>query len=130
MFTNLLFVILTSLVTVTTCAALSARAQPSERSPLVAQAPEAGMMAIATPGSTRVRVLYVRGGSMVLLRELRLRAGDTVTGVALSADGDDLVIDTARSAYMMSTREWSQQPLQVVAIGQTERASPAVLTTR
>src|SRR5438128_12103562 len=62
--------------------------------PIVAQAPEAGIMAIAPKGSGTVRVLFARGGGMALIREIRLPRGHVVTGLAVSADGRDFVIST------------------------------------
>ena len=55
--------------------------------PIVAQAPEAGIMAIAANGSGTVRVLFARRGSMVLIRDIRLPRGQAVRGMAVSADG-------------------------------------------
>lgn len=79
--------------------------------PLVAEAPEAGVMAIAGPVPGTVRVLYTRNGGMVLVRELRLPAGAIVRELSLSADGTDLFIATDTVAYAASTRSGRIEPL-------------------
>jgi hypothetical protein len=94
-------------------------------SALVSRAPEAGIVAIAAPGAASVRVLYARNGGMVLLGEVRVPAGDAITGIALSADGSDLVVDTDKSAYTISTRTWVARPARVLAL---QRAVPMAET--
>jgi hypothetical protein len=79
--------------------------------PVAAEAPEAGIMAIAGPVPGTVRVLYVRNGAMVLMRELRLPEGSEVRELSLSADGTDLVIATDTVAYAASTRSGRIAPL-------------------
>ena len=86
--------------------------------PLVAEAPEAGMMAIAGPVPATVRVLYTRNGGMVLVRELRLPAGAIVHDLSLSADGTDLLIATDTMAYAASTRSGRIEPLALAAISE------------
>jgi hypothetical protein len=125
--TNLIVVLLASLVTAAACAAFSDPTSQDRRAPLVAEAPDAGMIAIAAPGSRRVRVLYARNGGMVLLRELRLSPADSVRGIALSADGQDLVIDTPRTDYIISTRQWDRQPLRSVAVVPTVSVNAGTL---
>lgn len=83
--------------------------------PVVAQAPEAGVIAIAAQGSGTVRVLFARRGSMVLLKAIRLPAGQTVTGLSLSADGRDLVIGTGSLAYLASGDKWTPRPVEAVS---------------
>jgi len=118
MWTKMVFAasLVASLVATAFCAVFTGGRDPGSRVPLVAEAPEAGMIAVATPGSGRVRVLYARNGGMVLLRELWLREGDTVSAIAISSDGTDLVIGTSRGDYMVSTRLWDRHPLRNVAL--------------
>ena len=89
--------------------------------PLVAEAPEAGMMAIAGPVPATVRVLYTRNGGMVLGRELRLPGGAIVRDLSLSADGTDLFIATDTMAYAASTRSGRMEPLALAARGDRPR---------
>ena len=83
--------------------------------PIVAQAPEAGIMAIAANGSGTVRVLFARRGSMVLIRDIRLPRGQAVRGMAVSADGRDFVINTDALAYFISMGAWKLQPIGALA---------------
>ena len=87
------------------------------------------MVAIASSGSSSVRVLYVRNGGMVLLRDVRVPAGDTITAIALSADGEDLVVDTSRSVYAISTRTWSSRPARVLALQHSPMPDVTAATT-
>lgn len=93
------------------------QAEPGSRAahPLVAEAPEAGMMAIAGPAPATVRVLYTRNGGMALARELHLPAGAIVRDLSLSADGADLLIATDTVAYAASTRSGRVEPLTLAA---------------
>jgi len=89
--------------------------------PLVAEAPEAGVIAIAGPVPATVRVLYTRNGGMVLVRELRLPAGAIVRDLSLSADGTDLLIATDTMAYAASTRSGRMEPVALAASGERLR---------
>jgi hypothetical protein len=71
---------------------------------LVASAPEAGLIAIAGPVPGKIRILYARNGTMVLLREISVPPGGDVRELALSADGKDLFVATEASGYALSTR--------------------------
>jgi hypothetical protein len=95
--------------------------------PLVAEAEDAGLVAIASPRTASVRVIYARNGGMVLLGEVRVPASERVTGVALSADGEDLLIDTDRASYAVSTRTWSSRPARVVALDRTSTPAETAL---
>ena len=85
--------------------------------PVVAQAPEAGVIAIAAEGSGTVRVLFARRGSMVLLKAIRLPPGQIVTSLSLSADGRDLVIGTESLAYLASGDKWRLRPVEALGGG-------------
>jgi hypothetical protein len=71
---------------------------------LIANAAEAGLIAIAGPVPGKIRVLYARNGGMVLLREISVPAGAQVRDLSLSADGNDLFVATDATVYAMSTR--------------------------
>jgi hypothetical protein len=86
--------------------------------PVVAEAPEAGVMAIAGPVPATVRVLYTRNGGMALARQLRLPAGAIVRDLSLSADGTDLLIATDTIAYAASTRTGRIAPVARAATSQ------------
>src|SRR5262245_19917504 len=112
-------VLLGLLVGLTLMAGGCAQRGPDARSqvlrPLMAEAPEAGILAIAVPASGTVRVLYARNGGMVLVRELRVPAGAVVRDLSLSADGADLIIATEAAAYVASTRTGRMEPLAMAA---------------
>jgi len=71
---------------------------------LVANAPEAGVIAMAGPGPGRIRVLFARNGGMVLQREISVPGAGEVRELSLSADGNDLFVATDTAAYALSTR--------------------------
>jgi hypothetical protein len=71
---------------------------------LVANAPEAGVIAMAGPGPGRIRVLFARNGGMVLQREISVPGAGEVRELSLSADGNDLFVATDTTAYALSTR--------------------------
>jgi hypothetical protein len=83
-----------------------------------AEAPDAGMVALAGDDPRTVRLLYARNGSMVLIREIRLPPGELVTELSLSADGRDLVIGTQSQRYLASANAWKPQ-----AVGSFARAT-------
>jgi hypothetical protein len=83
--------------------------------PVVAEAPEVGIMAIAGPVPGTVRVLYARNGAMALVRELRLPKGAAVRELSLSSDGTELIIGTETVAYAASTRSGRIEPLALAA---------------
>jgi hypothetical protein len=98
--------------------------------PLVAQAPDAGVIAIGAQGSGTVRVLFARRGSMVLLKSIRLPAGQTVTSLSLSADGRDLVIGTESLAYLASGDKWRLRPVEALSSGIEATARTARVEAR
>ena len=81
---------------------------PAGGSPRVtAQAPDAGMLALAGDDPRTVRLLFARNGSMVLIKEIRLPPGEVVRELSLSADGRDLVIGTRSRDYLASANAWT-----------------------
>lgn len=85
--------------------------------PIVAQAPDAGIIAIAGPASGNVRVLFARNGGMVLIKDIRLPTGQRVMSLSVSADGRDLVIGTESVVYLVSDNTWKLQSIGAVARG-------------
>lgn len=83
---------------------MGARESAAGSPPLVASAPEAGVIAIAGPVPGRIRVLYARNGAMVLLREISVPETAQIRELSLSADGRDLFVATDVAAYALSTR--------------------------
>ena len=71
---------------------------------LVADAPS-GLVAVASPGARNVRVLLVRGASIVRLREVFVPEGETVSGVHWRHADGRLIIEThaMRFAFDPST---------------------------
>jgi len=102
-------------VALAACTDSLARSDPAAAAPVVAQAPEAGVIAIAARGTGTVRVLFARRGSMVLLKAIRLPAGERVTSLSLSADGRDLVIGTESFDYLASGDKWRLRPVEALA---------------
>ena len=89
---------------------------------LVANAPEAGLIAIAGPVPGRIRVLFARNGGMVLLREISVPGAGQVRELSLSADGSDLFVATDASAYAFSTRTGCVEA-QALAAGDLRHAA-------
>lgn len=83
--------------------------------PIVARAPDASIIAIAGQGSGTVRVMFARNGGMVLIKAIRLPAGQTVTSLAVSADGRDLVIGTQSITYLASGGAWKLQAVAALS---------------
>ena len=54
---------------------------------------------------------------MVLLKAIRLPAGQGVTSLSLSADGRDLVIGTESLAYFASGDRWKLHPADALSRG-------------
>jgi len=101
------------------CADRAAETGALAARPVVAEASEVGIIAIAGPVPGTVRVLYARNGGMVLVRELRLPKGAEVCELSLSADGNDLFIGTDTVAYAASTRNGRIEPLALAATKRT-----------
>lgn len=80
--------------------------------PIVARAPDASIIAIAGQGSGTVRVMFARNGGMVLIKDIRLPAGQTVTSLA---DGRDLVIGTQSITYLASGGAWKLQAVAALS---------------
>jgi len=89
---------------------------------LVANAHEAGLIAIAGPVPGRIRVLFARNGGMVLLREISVPGAGQVRELSLSADGSDLFVATDASAYAFSTRTGCVEA-QALAAGDLRHAA-------
>ena len=87
--------------------------------PIIAQTPDSGMIAIAGQRSGTVRVLFARNGGMVLIKDIRLPAGQGVMDLSLSADGRDLVIGTDSTVYLASRDAWKLHPVGVLTASLT-----------
>src|SRR4051812_37829422 len=86
-------------------AALLAACAPVQGGPaILAAAPTTGMIAVTAGGSASVRLLYVRGGSIVLLRTISLPRGDAVQSVTWSNDERDVLIQTSGKVLALDTR--------------------------
>lgn len=96
---------------------------PGVAMPIVAQAPDAGIIAIAGQASGTVRVMFARNGGMVLIKDIRLPPGQSVTNLSVSADGRDLVIGTESVAYLASGGTWKLQAVDVLTRGPLVDAS-------
>jgi len=88
--------------------------------PIIAQAPDSGMMAIAGQRSGTIRVLFARNGGMVLIKDIRLPAGQAVMDLSLSADARDLVIGTESTVYLASGDAWKLHAVGVLTRGPLE----------
>jgi len=93
--------------------------------PIVAQAPDAGIVAIAGQASRTVRVMFARNGGMVLIKDIRLPAGQRVTSLSMSADGRDVLIGTESSIYLASGGAWKLQAVDALTRGPLIEASRA-----
>ena len=61
--------------------------------------------------------MFARNGGMVLIKDIRLPAGQGVTNLSLSADGRDLVIGTESVVYLASSGTWKLPAVGVVTRG-------------
>jgi WD40 repeat protein len=73
---------------------------------LVATSPDGTRIALASAGMRNVRVLRVSGGSVVRLREVFVPEGEAVSGIAWSADGQDVIVTTHGPKLAVDTRTW------------------------
>ena len=102
------------------CVLLAACAPVHGGRAILAAAPTAGMVAVTAVGSANVRILYVRGGSIVLLRTIWLPPGDAVQSVTWSNGERDVLIATSGSVLALDTRTWRLESiprLAAVALG-------------
>lgn len=90
---------------------------PGVAMPIVAQAPDAGIIAIAAQASGTVRVMFARNGGMVLIKDIRLPPGQSVTNLSVSADGRDVVIGTESAVYLASGGTWKLEAVGVLTRG-------------
>jgi len=96
---------------------------PGVAMPIVAQAPDAGIIAIAGQASGTVRVMFARNGGMVLIKDIRLPPGQSVTNLSVSADGRNVVIGTESAVYLASGGTWKLQTVGVLTRGPLVDAS-------
>jgi hypothetical protein len=96
---------------------------PGVAMPIVAQAPDAGIIAIAGQASGAVRVMFARNGGMVLIKDIRLPPGQSVTNLSVSADGRNVVIGTESAVYLASGGTWKLQTVGVLTRGPLVDAS-------
>ena len=73
------------------------------------------MIAVTAQGSASVRVLYVRGGSIVLLRTVALPKGDAVQSIRWSSDERDVLITSSEELLALDTRTWRLDALPQLA---------------
>jgi hypothetical protein len=79
--------------------------------PIMTSAPTTGLVAVSAEGSTSVRILYARGGSIVLMRTVFLPPGERVHALAWSSDERDAVITTTAGVLALDTRTWRLAPV-------------------
>jgi len=79
---------------------------PAAPDTLVATAPDGVRIAVASAGGRNVRVLYVSGGSIVRLREVFVRDGEAVAGIAWSEDGREVIVSTRGPGLAVNARTW------------------------
>jgi hypothetical protein len=89
---------------------LAACAPATAGDPIMASSGTSGMMAVTAENATSVRILYVRGGSIVLARMVFMPPGERVRSVQWSSDGRDAVIATSRGVLALDTRTWRLEP--------------------
>lgn len=82
---------------------------------ILAAAPTSGMIAVTSVGSASVRLLYARGGSIVLLRTIDLPPGDAVQSVTWSNDERDVLIATYGKVLALDTRTWRLESIPRLA---------------
>jgi hypothetical protein len=82
---------------------------------ILAAAPTTGLVAVTAVGSASVRLLYVRGGSIVLLRTVWLPPGDAVKSVTWSNSERDVLIATSGNVLALDTRTWRLESIQRLA---------------
>jgi hypothetical protein len=97
------------------CVRLAACAPARGGSASLAAAPRTGMIAVSAAGSANVRLLYVRGGSIVLLRTVWLPPGDAVQSVTWSNDERDVLIATSGNVLAVDTRTWRLESIPRLA---------------
>lgn len=102
-----------------TACMLAACAPAADGPPIIASARTTGLMAVSAAGATSVRILYVRGGSIVLLRTVFLPPGERVQSVTWSSDDCCALIETSGSVLALDTRTW-----RIESIGRLAAASP------
>jgi hypothetical protein len=95
--------------------ALAACAPVRTAPAIVVAAPTTGMIAVTELGSASVRLLYARGGSIVLLRTVYLQPGDAVQSVAWSNDERDVLIATSGKVLALDTRTWRLESIPRLA---------------
>jgi len=88
-------------------------ATPRVNSPILVTDAASGLTAISNVGAREVRVLYLRGPSIVLVREVFLPAGTAVTGLVPAGDGRGLIVEAGESRYALDLRTF-----QVAALPQ------------
>jgi len=97
------------------CLLLAACAPVHGGPAILASAPTAGMVAVTAVGSAHVRLLYVRGGSIVLLRTIWLPPGDAVQSVTWSNDERAVLIATSGNVLALDTRTWRLEAIPRLA---------------
>jgi hypothetical protein len=109
------------------CVLLAACAPARGGLAILAAAPTNGMIAVSAAGSANVRLLYVRGGSIVLLRTVWLPPGDAVQSVTWSNDERDVLIATSGNVLAVDTRTWHLESIPRLAAVARDGAGKARL---
>jgi hypothetical protein len=68
---------------------------------LLASEPSTGLVAVSSVGACNVRVLFVRGPSIVRLREVFVPDGETVSAVHWQAGDGRLIIETDATRFAL-----------------------------
>jgi hypothetical protein len=110
---------------VATAFILVACAPAPDGPPLLAPAPTSGLVAVSAGGASSVRILYVRGGSIVLMRTVFLPPGEHVRALAWSPDERDAVIETSGGVLALDTRTWRLAPIVRLAAARDDARAAA-----
>ena len=101
--------------------ALAGCAPAPDGQPILVSTPTTGLMAVSAVGATNVRVLHVRGGSIVLLRTVFLPPGERVQSVSWSSDERAALIATFGKVLTVDTRTWRiEWTAQLAAMAQRD----------
>jgi hypothetical protein len=97
------------------CVLLAACAPVHGGPAILVAAPTTGMVAVTAVGAASVRLLYVRDGSIVMLRTVWLPKGEAVQSVTWSNDERDVLIATSGRILALDTRTWCLESIPRLA---------------
>jgi hypothetical protein len=104
------FAVLAAACLITACAPA-----PDGR-PILVSAPTTALVAVSSVGAGSVRILHVRGASIVLLRTVFMPQGERVQSVTWSSDECCAVIETSGKVLALDTRTWRLESRARVAV--------------